>query len=547
MNTERKRVSVDWNEKIDVRSSLEYENAYDEMFEVDKLFQEIEDQICSAGLLGTGYVSIREDIRQSWENHQALEAFTVSLVDYMDSKLDRPFASGLNKGAVHTLSLIKMEDFKTYKTGNLGHGYYDHGNLYSNQGSGYALTFQDFLGIAGNGAEGEAEYMGGQVTVNDNYVRSFAEVYKKQYETFGDKSVTLEEYLNELYSSGEFVHKRDQPVKEFLSSLLDMAPVAGSVKNFIEMGIGKDIITGDELTQMEQRTKTLRMLADVVAMEFALGDIGTGFHDGMRVDYQIGKDKLGELNGAKVIAESDYAFHMDGLSSYNGGMYSKFGEMSWTEGERYSSFLKNGSSDGLTDLEVQAARKAEDQIVLNKIDGDQVLKVRGGGKTSYGKSNLNPLKNIGNFADASIESGSSSIKNNLINKIKDIRGEMPNTNLAKRGNMAVADVDIPGIKDNFVAHSKINAEFDKGVDVADFSYLKPENERIFTTYVDDQYPRYHDTEAKILEDIASQITDSNVSGTINLYSELPCCQSCSNIILEFRRKFPNIKLNVYVE
>ena len=96
---------------------------------------------------------------------------------------------------------------------------------------------------------------------------------------------------------------------------------------------------------------------------------------------------------------------------------------------------------------------------------------------------------------------------------------MPTTNLAKRGNMAVAD----------------------------FSYLKPENERIFTTYVDDQYPRYHDTEAKILEDIASQITDSNISGTINLYSELPCCQSCSNIILEFRRKFPNIKLNVYVE
>lgn len=146
-----------------------------------------------------------------------------------------------------------------------------------------------------------------------------------------------------------------------------------------------------------------------------------------------------------------------------------------------------------------------------------------------------------------VKGGTDVIKNNLVNKVKDIRAKMPNTNLSKRGNMAVADVDVPGIKDNFVAHSKINAELDKGADVADFSYLKPENERIFTSYVDDQYPRYHDTEAKILEDIASQITDPNVSGTINLYSELPCCQSCSNIILEFRRMFPNIELNIFVE
>ena len=124
---------------------------------------------------------------------------------------------------------------------------------------------------------------------------------------------------------------------------------------------------------------------------------------------------------------------------------------------------------------------------------------------------------------------------------------MPSTNLEKRGNMAVADVDVLGIKDNFVAHSKINDVLDKGSDIADFSYLKPENERIFTSYVNDQNPRYHDTEAKILEAIASQITDPNVSGTINLYSELPCCQSRSNIILEFRRIFPNIELNIFVE
>lgn len=45
---------------------------------------------------------------------------------------------------------------------------------------------------------------------------------------------------------------------------------------------------------------------------------------------------------------------------------------------------------------------------------------------------------------------------------------MPSTNLEKRGNMAVADVDVPGIKDNFMAHSKINDVLDKGSDAADF-------------------------------------------------------------------------------
>lgn len=77
--------------------------------------------------------------------------------------------------------------------------------------------------------------------------------------------------------------------------------------------------------------------------------------------------------------------------------------------------------------------------------------------------------------------------------------------------------------------------------------LKSEEDRAFTSYVIDQYPRYHDTEAKILEDVATQITGPNVSGTIYLYSEKTCCQSCSNFILEFRSKYPNIKLNVIVE
>ncbi|MEK5030000.1 deaminase domain-containing protein [Paenibacillus sp. FSL R7-0302] len=110
------------------------------------------------------------------------------------------------------------------------------------------------------------------------------------------------------------------------------------------------------------------------------------------------------------------------------------------------------------------------------------------------------------------------------------------------GNVAVADVNIPGIKKEFQAHSQIHSSDGVGSNVGDLSYAKVD--KSLESYVDDQFPRFNDTEAKILEDIASQIKDPNVKGQIDLFTELDACQSCSNLIMEFRRKFPNIQLNV---
>ncbi|WP_312354511.1 deaminase domain-containing protein, partial [Aminipila sp.] len=153
-----------------------------------------------------------------------------------------------------------------------------------------------------------------------------------------------------------------------------------------------------------------------------------------------------------------------------------------------------------------------------------------------------------------VSKGKGDYKTIAQDKLNNIRNQMPNNDLAKRGNMAMADVKIEGIKSEFSAHSKIDSMSDKGADIADFSLKKPETERIFETYepaaskIDGKpFDRFHDTEAKILEDIASQVKEPKVFGTIDLYTELPACQSCTNIIFEFRRKFPNIKLNVYTK
>ncbi|EWH33486.1 hypothetical protein P799_13125 [Lysinibacillus sphaericus CBAM5] len=49
--------------------------------------------------------------------------------------------------------------------------------------------------------------------------------------------------------------------------------------------------------------------------------------------------------------------------------------------------------------------------------------------------------------------------------------------------------------------------------------------------------RAHDTERKILEDISRQLGDDRtVKGTIDLFTELPACGSCTDIILQFQIK-----------
>lgn len=73
-----------------------------------------------------------------------------------------------------------------------------------------------------------------------------------------------------------------------------------------------------------------------------------------------------------------------------------------------------------------------------------------------------------------------------------------------------------------------------------FKIYEPASSKLTGTPFD----RFHDTEAKILEDIASQITDLKISGTIDLFTELSACQSCTNNIFEYKRRFPNIKLNI---
>lgn len=74
-------------------------------------------------------------------------------------------------------------------------------------------------------------------------------------------------------------------------------------------------------------------------------------------------------------------------------------------------------------------------------------------------------------------------------------------------------------------------------------YPTTDNVRINTP---DAYSRQSDTEFKILNDIDSRLgTNTSTKGVINLFTERRACAGCSDVIMEFRHKYPNIQLNVF--
>lgn len=142
----------------------------------------------------------------------------------------------------------------------------------------------------------------------------------------------------------------------------------------------------------------------------------------------------------------------------------------------------------------------------------------------------------------------------LQNRVDEIREALPRK-IREKGNVGVAKIDIEGLPSELKAHSRINAPDDLGAE--GFVLLKEEDEWIFQPKSVDPdnarldtelaYTRKWDTEFKILEDVATRLgPNHDATGTINLFTERLACASCSDIIMEFRMRYPNIQVNVHV-
>lgn len=270
MEEEIKKAYMDWSEK-----GVSYLNCmyvYDIMMDVDEALQTC-DTILDEIDLGIDYTSRKKDIDRLLEGHGTLHRYIDVLNCYVDDKLDQPLKKDFKKNATETISRIHLEDFEVDNTLGLTE------NNYITGGMGYAgtmveqekakLTFADFIGTSDGKADGNGLHM----AYTNGSVEDFASIFAAQYEAMKasgalgeDNNLTQQEFLEQFYRQGEFTHDSSNPFLNFVSSVLDIT----IIKPVIESCTGEDLITGEDLTDMERGLKVVFAVVDLVTLGGAI-------------------------------------------------------------------------------------------------------------------------------------------------------------------------------------------------------------------------------------------------------------------------------------
>lgn len=142
-----------------------------------------------------------------------------------------------------------------------------------------------------------------------------------------------------------------------------------------------------------------------------------------------------------------------------------------------------------------------------------------------------------------------------LKRIEAMRERLPEKN-RRRNNFAWAVAKIDGLeKVEYYAHSGINgtgglsAEAAARIPGISPRCKKGRFEVLCVNHADeiegdDCWPRYMDTECKILEDLAARLPDPSASGRVRLYTDLYPCASCRHVMAQFLASYTNVQMQV---
>ncbi|MEL7629983.1 DUF637 domain-containing protein [Pectobacterium aroidearum] len=109
------------------------------------------------------------------------------------------------------------------------------------------------------------------------------------------------------------------------------------------------------------------------------------------------------------------------------------------------------------------------------------------------------------------------------------------------GNVAVADINIPGMPKTLAGHNLIEEEGNGFVGAG------KQNFKYDTLLTKDNRPvvRNIDSEYKILDNLADRLgNNTSAKGTVTIFTEKPACESCLGVIKQFQDRYPNINIDV---
>ena len=192
------------------------------------------------------------------------------LPDFVSYYLDEPLYKAFNHHATETISRIKLEDFSVNAGENnqigITESYYDpYFGEYKGSGTKTTFVFANFLGIEGQSAPNSS----GWIVSTSGCVEEFAQIFEAQYNVMnaadmfqGSEITSYEAYLEHFASQGEFDHSMDKPFLSFVSSVLDIT----IIKPLIEACTGEDLITGEDLSDLERGLKVVFAIVDMVTI-----------------------------------------------------------------------------------------------------------------------------------------------------------------------------------------------------------------------------------------------------------------------------------------
>ena len=537
MEEEIKKAYMDWSEK-----GVSYLNCmyvYDTMMDVDEALQTC-DTILDEIDLGIDYTSRKKDIDRLLEGHGTLRRYIDVLNCYVDDKLDQPLKKDFKKNATETISRIHLEDFEVDNTLGLTE------NNYITGGMGYAgtmveqekakLTFADFIGTS----DGKADGNGFHMAYTNGSVEDFASIFAAQYEAMKasgalgeDNNLTQQEFLEQFYRQGEFTHDSSNPFLNFVSSVLDIT----IIKPIIEACTGEDLITGEDLTDMERGLKVVFAVVDLVTLGGAIAATKfseMGLKEGLKafgktalIDFAgntaaCGVGALGETFdwpvpitmmlslaagitvsisgnkllfknadgieiGSKTLSDDDLKIVEQTIEGEN---YSNLTEVvSAKEAEVYLHFLESGSTEGMTESELKAVQKIEELIKSNKIDYDGILKIRNETVKSdvevVRKTTEDSVEDVGKSAaeDAGkiVESGLNSIDDIALkhSSVGDFTYNPKTGQISRMKGGGHGQSNIKFLEENGIEHNIVK-EYDNGVRVGNVPKHKTPSKRTGT-------------------------------------------------------------------